>query len=114
MTISPQGLLSYSASDHPWKCGRDSSQAIHSSKVPRDIGLTRGEQCLPRIFLIVVDQVHVWTLTPSDMVLTAHITYQNRHVFSEIHTQVAKLAAFCYRHYHDYDYHHCHYCSGPG
>ena len=50
--------------------------------------------CLPRIFLIVDDQVHVWTLTPSDMVLTAHITYQNRHVFSEIHTQVAKLAAF--------------------
>ena len=64
-----------------------------------------------RIFLIVDDQVHVWTLTPSDMVLTAHITYQNRHVFSEIHTQVAKLAAFCYHHYHDCDYHHCHHCS---
>ena len=40
VTISPQGLLSHSASDNPWKCGRDSSQAVHSSKVSRDIGLT--------------------------------------------------------------------------
>ena len=113
VTISPQGLLPHSASDNPWKCGRNSSQAVHSSKVPRDIGLTRGEQCLPRIIRIVNDQVHVWTLTPSDMVLTAHITYQNRHVFSEIHTQVAKLAAFCYHHHHDYDYHHYSHCSRP-
>lgn len=42
-------------------------------------------------------QVHVWTLTPSDMVLTAHITYQNQNVYTEIHTQVLK-PKICQRH----------------
>ena len=40
----------------------------------------------------------MWTLTPSDMVLTAHITYQNQNVYTEIHTQVLK-PKICQRHF---------------
>ena len=84
--ISHQGFLPHSAPDHTWKRRRDSPEAVHSSKVPWDFGLTRGRLCV--ISFVNVRQVHVWTLTPSDMVLTAHITYQNQKVYTAIHTQV--------------------------
>jgi len=38
--------------------------------------------------ILSLHEVHVWTLTPREMVLTAHITYQNREVYREIHSQV--------------------------
>ena len=87
--ISHQGFLPHSAPDHPWKRRRDSSKAVHSSKVPWDFGFTWGKLFV-NFFFVVDGQVHVWTLTPSDMVLTAHITYQNRSVYTKIHTQVMK------------------------
>merc|ERR550519_664278 len=41
--------------------------------------------------ILSLHEVHVWTLTPKEMVLTAHVTYQNREVYREIHTQVASF-----------------------
>jgi len=58
--------------------------------IPGNVDVTLLKQFILQKFpgILALHEVHVWTLTPSDMVLTAHITYQNRHVFSEIHTQV--------------------------
>ena len=39
-------------------------------------------------------QVHIWTLTPREMILTAHVTYQNKEVYREIHTQVTPSYMF--------------------
>jgi len=38
--------------------------------------------------ILSLHEVHVWSLTPRVMVLTAHITYQNTEVYREIHAQV--------------------------
>ena len=40
------------------------------------------------LLLVFCHQMHIWTLTPKEMVLTAHVTYQNKEIFEEIHTQV--------------------------
>ena len=85
-----QGFLSHSTPDHSWKRGRNSLKAVHSSKIPWDFGLTWGKLFFAFLYIVAIGQVHVWTLTPSDMVLTAHITYQNRSIYSEIHTQVLR------------------------
>ena len=33
-------------------------------------------------------QVHIWTLAPREMVLTAHVTYRSPDVYTKIHSQV--------------------------
>lgn len=58
--------------------------------IPGNVDVTLLKQFILQKFpgILALHEVHVWTLTPSDMVLTAHITYQNRNVYTEIHTQV--------------------------
>merc|ERR1719369_1495724 len=41
--------------------------------------------------ILSLHEVHVWTLTPKEMVLTAHVTYQNKEVYREIHSKVASF-----------------------
>lgn len=41
--------------------------------------------------ILSLHEVHIWTLTPREMVLTAHVTYKNKEVYREIHTQVSNF-----------------------
>jgi len=58
--------------------------------IPGNVDVTLLKQFILQKFpgILALHEVHVWTLTPGDMVFTAHITYQNRKVYTEIHTQV--------------------------
>merc|ERR1711962_391905 len=41
--------------------------------------------------ILSLHEVHIWTLTPREMVLTAHVTYKNKDVYREIHSQVSEF-----------------------
>jgi len=78
-----------------WTCiplVRDSCLILLQT-IPGDVEVSLLKKFILQKFpgILSLHEVHVWTLRPREMVLTAHVTYQNRKVYKEIHTQVSSF-----------------------
>merc|ERR1712071_669361 len=41
--------------------------------------------------ILSLHEVHIWSLAPREMVLTAHVTYRSPDIYTQIHSQVEEF-----------------------
>lgn len=92
--LDPVGSMIYIAT-LVWTCVplvRDSCLILLQT-IPGNVEVSQLKKFILQKFpgILSLHEVHVWTLTPREMVLTAHVTYQNRAVYTDIHGQVASF-----------------------